>query len=581
MTTLDWALRYIERGWSVIPLAPGSKTPPAGFDLASYLRGERRMNRTSVKSFWGDDHGMGIGIITGPPSGLVVADVDPRNGGVDPWIGDVPRVETGGGGAHYYFSSPPPSSPPCGPSARPGIDRKGGGGYVVAPPSLHPCGAMYFWSQWPDHALPVGPPDWLLESPARPEGDGERWIADTLANPEGVLPGMRDDALTRLAWWAAGHLDEDIALALLTRWAEALPRAYPGEPFHLEKVKDKLERAYQKREPDPGRAGRVVGVNQEREPRRRPLRELVRAAARFTEEVEAAGDLDWLLPDFVAPGCWTEIVGVMKEGKSTLCCGVVDALLRGEDFLGRKGRASSVLYVSEQVGLSFLATLRRGGLERAENLHILTVADTFGAPWSETGPELVELATELGCGVIVIDTFHRIAGIEDENDSASVHALDCFVEARAKNIAVVFLRHGRKSGGDINVAGRGTGAITGEMDICLLIQAKLGVSSEYRHLAGASRLTDSLDLHLRYEGGTYVLGPTPDQLKKEEVVAPTVAALSAALPGGLTVKEIEEATELGEKAIRAHLKLLSQKGKVRKAPGEQGSVWTLAPPEVK
>lgn len=146
MTTLEYALDYIKRGWSVIPLEPGSKAPATGLPLYDHLSGEERFGTASAQAWWGGGPTpWGIGIITGRPSGLIVADIDPRNQGADP--GDPgPRVRTGGGGIHIYFNLPPDMPEPrCGPSSRPGIDRKAGGGYVVAPPSVHPNGGAYVW----------------------------------------------------------------------------------------------------------------------------------------------------------------------------------------------------------------------------------------------------------------------------------------------------------------------------------------------------------------------------------------------------------------------------------------------------
>ena len=84
----------------------------------------------------------GIGIVTGAVSGLVVLDIDPRHGG----DGSLGRLEqhyerlpatvecrSGGGGRHLYFAHP-------GGLVRnkvglaPGVDLRGDGGYVVAPP---------------------------------------------------------------------------------------------------------------------------------------------------------------------------------------------------------------------------------------------------------------------------------------------------------------------------------------------------------------------------------------------------------------------------------------------------------------
>jgi hypothetical protein len=82
-----------------------------------------------------------LAIRTGAVSGLLVVDIDPRHGGrLDPTL--MPRtacVATGGGGWHLYYQHPdtPTLSRPL--PDRAGIDIKADGGYVVAPPSVHPA----------------------------------------------------------------------------------------------------------------------------------------------------------------------------------------------------------------------------------------------------------------------------------------------------------------------------------------------------------------------------------------------------------------------------------------------------------
>ncbi len=142
------ALLYIARGWSVFPLVPRTKTP--AMKLAPLLAGQVRLDAAQVKAIWTATPDAGVAIVTGKPSGVVVLDVDPRNGGdeaaVRAALGYTPQfvVRTGGGGIHIYCAMGA-ADVRCGKTSMAGVDRKGSGGFVVAPPSYHPNGQPYRW----------------------------------------------------------------------------------------------------------------------------------------------------------------------------------------------------------------------------------------------------------------------------------------------------------------------------------------------------------------------------------------------------------------------------------------------------
>lgn len=100
------------------------------------------------------------------PSGLVVLDVDPRNGGPETLKQYPPRPRTlraltPSGGWHEYYRAPE------GISFRnlgPGVEMKHRG-YVLLPGSTHPGGGLYAWAPGPKEI--VYPPDWLVEATAR------------------------------------------------------------------------------------------------------------------------------------------------------------------------------------------------------------------------------------------------------------------------------------------------------------------------------------------------------------------------------------------------------------------------------
>jgi hypothetical protein len=88
-----------------------------------------------------------VAVRTGQPADVAVVDIDPRNGGaVLPDLMPPTRcVRTGSGGWHLYYRHPG-GTLAAKLNGYDGIDIKADGGYVVAPPSLHPhTGKPYEW----------------------------------------------------------------------------------------------------------------------------------------------------------------------------------------------------------------------------------------------------------------------------------------------------------------------------------------------------------------------------------------------------------------------------------------------------
>src|SRR5438876_7166541 len=118
------ALDYHRRGWGVIPLysicdgkctcAEESCTHPGKHPLASWKQYQsRRPSKAEIRAWWAQYPDANVGIITGSATGLVVLDVDPRNGGqttLDSLLaryGPLPKTFescTGGGGRHIFFA---------------------------------------------------------------------------------------------------------------------------------------------------------------------------------------------------------------------------------------------------------------------------------------------------------------------------------------------------------------------------------------------------------------------------------------------------------------------------------------------
>lgn len=246
---VDAALIYARRGWEVFPChsparAPGActcchaecsspgKHPRIRGGLNSATRDEDLIRR-----WWASWPHANVAIRTGAPSGIVVVDVDPEHGGNDSLDavlrvhGPLPSgrtIRTGSGGTHLYFAYPGEVIPnDTGRRLGPGVDIRGDGGYVIAPPSLHMRGGRYAVAgrggEIPDL------PDWLVgllrkqeqrrevAPQSLPVAHGDAWAraaADgELRHLREATPGIRNSTLNRVSFKlgqivGAGLLDQ-------------------------------------------------------------------------------------------------------------------------------------------------------------------------------------------------------------------------------------------------------------------------------------------------------------------------------------------------------------------------------------
>ena len=232
---LDAALAYAAIGWAVLPVV-GVSAGRCGCGKSCGSPGKHPISRHGVhdastdavliREWWRRSPKANVGIATGAASGLVVVDLDLPRGGRESLRAlvaagrELPRTlrsYTGGRGLHLFYAQPSGMrvanavgrlggiGDPL-----PGIDLRGDGGYVVAPPSLHVSGIRYRW----DRRRIVPLPPWAL-TPARamrPQVAERRGVSAgatpygsaaltaQLEGVRGLTPGRRNDGLNRAAF---------------------------------------------------------------------------------------------------------------------------------------------------------------------------------------------------------------------------------------------------------------------------------------------------------------------------------------------------------------------------------------------
>lgn len=162
------ALRCAAKGWPVLPLRGKLPTVAHGVHDAT-------TDRRVIAGWWDRDPDGNLGIATGTQAGVWVLDLDlhdPEASGLmsiqalEAVHGVLPEtltVRTGTGGLHLYWRMPQDRKVRNRAKMRPGIDARGDGGYVVAPPSLHPdTGAAYQVPEAGRHPV-ADAPGWLLD----------------------------------------------------------------------------------------------------------------------------------------------------------------------------------------------------------------------------------------------------------------------------------------------------------------------------------------------------------------------------------------------------------------------------------
>lgn len=230
------ALSYASSGWAVLPLcwpdaaghcACGRKH--TGRDIGKAPLTPHGVKDAStdervVRRYWCTPDA-NVGIATGAVSGLVVLDVDGPDGVASlagKTIPPTPCVLTSNG-KHFYFRHP-------GGVIRnfvkklPGLDLRGDGGYVVAPPSTHLSGKQYMWLPGAEHwTMQLADiPNWLLELIGQGQGLS-RSVEDWRTLTDQTIPaGQRNSTIASLAGLLLRrYVDPYVTLNLLVAFNDA------------------------------------------------------------------------------------------------------------------------------------------------------------------------------------------------------------------------------------------------------------------------------------------------------------------------------------------------------------------------
>src|SRR4051794_31004575 len=221
---LDDALAFAERQWPVFPLRPGDKVPLIAKAAGGNGVHDATTDPDQIRAWWEKHPSANIGLAAGstfwtldvdykgwpdvnpdatyPDGADTLTALQARFGRLPPTV----KQYTGGLGWQWFFRPDPRIR--NGVRVPPGLDPRSPGGYVVAPPSLHPSGRHYRWIAGPDEAELALAPGWLVR------------LLEPVELPQPVAPAPRP---------IRGANSDRYGEAALERAVERIGSAPPGE----------------------------------------------------------------------------------------------------------------------------------------------------------------------------------------------------------------------------------------------------------------------------------------------------------------------------------------------------------------
>lgn len=230
----------------------------------------------------------------------------------------------------------------------------------------------------------------------------------------------------------------------------------------------------------------------------------------LSEEQITQKAVPWVWQDYIPQGAVTELDGKVKSsGKTTFACHLTRAVLDGEPFLDRMTMKGPVVYLTEEGRSSWDPRAENLGIAGHPDLHVISKRENPRLTWAELVEAARDRMVATKAVLLIVDTFGKLSGLKDKDENYSgpvMAALDpLLVLASALKVGVLITRHEKSAGGEITESGRGSTALSGEMDQVLQLKRVGGLAHESeRWLNALGRFEATPDhLKIRLEDGRY------------------------------------------------------------------------------
>lgn len=526
MVNKDFALNYLENGWSVFP-TNGKK--PIIDEWKPYSI--KRPTKEQVIEWWTKWPDADIAGITGEISGIVVVDVD---GGEVPPLPPTAVSETSPGHYQYFLKYPGFPLQNSVKVIAPNIDIKADGGYVILPPSRHfnkNTGKQDFTYRWL-----ITPKDGgLADLPESVLGK-----IKTKKSLDQIITGSSQGSRNNDATSYAGSLLfkhqqnewESVCWPALRGWN--LANNPPLDEKELRAVFESIA----SRETDKTLRQNLTlyGVGTEVTRSYTPLH--------ISELSSEENPLEWIWEGYIAKGHQTLISALWKAGKTTLITLFLKALQEGKALAGQNTNQCKVLILSEESGSLWARRRDENGLTL--NFWVLPrpIRQKLSSKeWVSLLEQMAKFCKENKIDLFIIDTLSGFWSADNENDAARVsEALLPITYLLEEKIAVLLVHHFRKSGGDEGTAARGSGQLGAAVDIIVEFTRLNGTDPNctQRVLKTYSRFDESpKEVVIDYVDDEYITVGTKADVSELEKLQKVLDALEN-YPEGITISELDE-----------------------------------------
>ncbi len=502
MSVLQTALAYAKQDIRVIPIKQGEKRPPMqGWQNAA------TSDPVTIRTwFEGQFKDCGLGIATGEFRNryLVVIDIDdrPEFSGSDTLKdleqlhGELPNtveVITGSGGRHIYFLTDQPIRNEASGKLGQGIDVRGIGGQVLAPPTIHPNGKTYEWVEGKTIANnpPADMPLWMVliltekhtddipityESTTNiltEEGPASRYCAATtwpeLLRQDGWTQAHTDH--TGETHWVRPGKDIREGTSATTGWQgkdilKVFTTSIPGLPAgaytrfgYTAAMHHNGDRsAFAKKLLQEGNA--LIPVEQPTKTDNILINWQEFWTQSFPEE-------DWLIKPLIPRNQLVVIFAPGGTGKSLLALYIAAGLATGRNIFGIEHQPISVLYMDYEMQQAQLyERLTAMGYNADTNLtrlHYASLPPIASLDTPEGAKEVCDLARACQAELVIIDTFSRaVEGAENDADTVRNFYRWTALKLKTEGRSLLRIDH---AGKDLKKGARGTSAKNDDVDL--------------------------------------------------------------------------------------------------------------------